>query len=117
MGECQGDEDETTEKGKTQNRPKGILPLLEITARGTQGCARSSAEGQGPAQQVWETETVGRHGQSSCCAEMGQQTYKGIESVQQERSKAREDTVMPKVIMVAKCRGKSAFEQATCLVN
>ena len=43
--------------------------------------------------------------------------FKSIESLQQERSKAREDIVMPKVIMVAKCGGKAPFEQATCLVN
>ena len=36
---------------------------------------------------------------------------KSIESLQ------REDIVMPKVIMVAKCGGTSAFEQALCLVN
>ena len=29
----------------------------------------------------------------------------------------REDIIVPKVIMVAKCGGKSAFEQAACLVN
>ena len=43
--------------------------------------------------------------------------FKSIESLQQERSKAREDIVMPKVIMVAKCGGKAPFEQAICLVN
>ena len=36
---------------------------------------------------------------------------KSIESLQ------REDIVMPKVIIVAKCGGASAFEQALCLVN
>ena len=43
--------------------------------------------------------------------------FKSMESLQQERSKAREDIVMPKVIMVAKCGGKAPFEQAACLAN
>ena len=36
---------------------------------------------------------------------------KSVESLQ------RKDIVTPKVVMVAKCGGKSAFEQAACLVN
>ena len=47
----------------------------------------------------------------------GHKLFKPMESMQQERPKAREDIVKPKVIMVAKCGGKAPFEQATCLVN
>ena len=47
----------------------------------------------------------------------GHKLFKSIESLQQERSNAKEDAVMPKVIMVAKCGGRDPFEQATCLVN
>ena len=43
--------------------------------------------------------------------------HKLFKSLQQERSKAKEDIVMAKVIMVAKKVGKSASEQAPCLVN
>ena len=47
----------------------------------------------------------------------GHQLFKRIESLQQERPKAREDTVMPNVIMVATYGGRAPFEQATCFVN
>ena len=46
----------------------------------------------------------------------GHKLFKSIESLQQERPNAREDIVMPKVIMVAKSGGKRASEQATCFV-
>ena len=47
----------------------------------------------------------------------GQNLFKSIKSLQQEKAQARGDIVMPEVIMVAKCRGKAAAEEAACLVN
>jgi hypothetical protein len=41
--------------------------------------------------------------------------HRVFKSLQQEWPKAKENAVMPKVIMLANRCGKSAFEQAPCL--
>ena len=40
--------------------------------------------------------------------------FKSIGSLHQEKAQARGDVVMPEVIMVARCRGQAAFEEAAC---
>ena len=48
---------------------------------------------------------------------MQKRGHKVFKSLQQEWPKAKENVVMPKIIMLANRCGKSAFEQAPCLPN
>ena len=73
-GECQEHEDETAEKDKSKVSGKEYYRFWN-NARGAQGCARTSAENQGPAPQVWQTEAIGRNGQSLCQPKVGPQTF------------------------------------------
>ena len=89
-GNCH--EDETTEKGKTSLSGKEYYQF-----------GKSLPEAPMAVQEA-------RSGKQKHLAR-AYANQKSIESLQ------REDIVMPKVIMVAKCGGTSAFEQALCLVN
>ena len=114
QGECQEDEDETTDKGKAQvcamvyyHFWKCLLeaprPMQEAVQKVKDQPARFGKEKQlTDMAKAYATQKWG---------------HKLFKSLQHERSKAKEDIVMPKVIMVAKKVGKSASEQAPCLVN
>ena len=114
QGECQEDEDESIEKGKAQicakvyyhfwkSLPEAPRAVQEAVQKVKDQPARSGKQKQladmakAYAMQKWD--------------------HTLFKSLQEERSKAKEDTVMAKVIMVAKKVGKSASEQAPCLVN
>ena len=56
-GECQEDEDETARKDKTQIGQKEYYRFWKKLPDAP------SAEGQGPAPQVWQAEAIGRYGQ------------------------------------------------------
>ena len=109
-GECQ--QDETTEKDKTKvsgkerchfwkSLPEAPMAVQEVVQERMDLPTRSfvrkvlAAMASAYAMQKWD--------------------HKIFKSLQQEWPKVREDKVMPKVIMLAKRCGKSAFEQAPCL--
>ena len=111
-GECQ--QDETTEKDKTKvsgkerchfwkSLPEAPMAVQEVVQElmdlPTRSAVRKvlAAMASAYAMQKWD--------------------HKIFKSLQQEWPKVREDKVMPKVIMLAKRCGKSAFEQAPCLLN
>ena len=111
-GECQ--QDETTEKDKTKvsgkerchfwkSLPEAPMAVQEVVQElmdlPTRSVVRKvlAAMASAYAMQKWD--------------------HKIFKSLQQEWPKVREDKAMPKVIMLAKRCGKSAFEQAPCLLN
>ena len=116
-GECQEHEDETAEKDKSKVSGKGILPLLEKMPEAPKAVQEQVQKIKDQPHRSGKQKQLAEMAKAYASQKWDHKLFKSIESLQQERSKAREDIVMPKVIMVAKCGGKAPFEQATCLVN
>ena len=108
-GECQqhetAEKDETKVSGKPYNHFWKSLPeaprAVQVAVKKVKGQPKRLADmAKAYAKQRWD-----------------HKLFKSIETLQQEKAQARGDIVMPEVIMVAKCRGKAAAEEAACLVN
>ena len=108
-GECQqhetAEKDKTKVSGKPYNHFCKSLPeaprAVQVAVKKVKGQPKRLADmAKAYAKQRW-----------------GHKLFKSIESLHQEKAQARGDVVMPEVIMVARCRGQAAFEEAACLVN
>ena len=116
-GECQEDKDETAEKDKTQVGQKEYYRFWKKLPEAPKAVQEQMQKIKDQPHRSGKQKQLAEMAKAYACQKWDHKLFKPIESLQQERSKAREDIVMPKVIMVAKCGGKAPFEQATCLVN
>ena len=116
-GECQEDNDETTEKDNTQMRQKEYYHFWKKLPEAPKAVQDEVHKIKDQPHRSGKRKTLAEMAKAYASQQWDHKLFKSMESLQQERSKAREDIVMPKVIMVVKCGGKAPFEQATCLVN
>jgi hypothetical protein len=113
-GECQEDESETVEKDETNLSQRQhyhfgkSLPEAPRVVQEAVQKVRGQPKRSGKQKQLADMARA---------YAMQKWDHKLFKSLQQERPNAKEDIAMPKVIMVAKKVGKSASEQAPCLVN
>ena len=116
-GECHEDEDETAEKDKTKVSGKEYHHFLEPLSEAPRAVQEAVQKVKGQPKRVGKPKQVADMAKAYVKQKRDHKLFKSIEPLEQERPQAREDVVMPKVIMEAKRGGKSAFEQAICLAN
>ena len=116
-GECQEDNDETTEKDNTQMRQMEYYHFWKKLPEAPKAVQDEVYKIKDQPHRSGKRKTLAEMAKAYASQQWDHKLFKSMESLQHERSKAREDIVMPKVIMEAKRGGKSAFEQAVCLAN
>ena len=111
-GECQ--QDETTEKDKTKITQKEFYHFWKSLPEAPRAVQEAVQKVKDLPTRSAKRKVLAAMASAYAMQKWGHEIFK---SLQQGWPKVREGMVMPKVIMLAKRCGKSAFEQAPCLLN
>ena len=112
--EAERQEDETTEKGKTKVCAKVYYHFWKSLPEAPRAVQEAVRKVKDKPPRSGKQKQLGDMVRAFAMQKWDHTFFK---SLQQERPKARDNAVMPKVIMVAKKAGNRASKQAPCLVN
>ena len=116
-GECQEDEDEAARKDTPQIDQKEYCRFWKKLPEAPKAVQEAVQKVKDQPHRSGKQKQLAQMAKAYASQKWDHKLFNSIQSLHQERPQARQDIVMPKVIMVAKCGGRCAFEQATCLLN